>query len=171
MPADCHFWHLVGLLTFVAHCRRFGRQWCQHIDVHFNPFVLHSYSSHYVMVWNFRSFLIVQLIPPPMSSHDSNLQWSLYTYIDSLFWKNKLQRSWWWSFCKTNLMMMMTITMTTMRLARVLIAFNLNQIVIRVNQVATTGDQDCRCKIRELATNNGISFPKIKYLCLLLFAS
>ena len=62
-------------------------------------------------------------------------------------------------------LMMMTITMRTMRLARVLIAFNLNQIVIRVNQVATTGDQDCRCKIRELATNNGISFPKIKYLC------
>ena len=69
------------------------------------------------------------------------------------------------------MMVMMTITMTTMRLARVLIAFNLNQIVIRVNQVATTGDQDCRCKIRELATNNGISFPNIKYLYFLLFTS
>ena len=61
------------------------------------------------------------------------------------------------------MMVMMTITMRTMRLARVLIAFNLNQIVIRVNQVATTGDQDCRCKIRELATNNGISFPNINF--------
>lgn len=70
------------------------------------------------------------------------------------------------------MMTMMLVLMKTMLwVARVLIAFNLNQIVIRVNQVATTGDQDCRCKIRELATNNGISFPKIKYLCLLLFAS
>ena len=35
--------------------------------------------------------------------------------------------------------------------ARVLIAFNLNQKVIRVNQGATTADQDWWCKIREAA--------------------
>ena len=35
--------------------------------------------------------------------------------------------------------------------ARVLIAFNLNQKVIRVNRGATTADQDWWCKIREAA--------------------
>ena len=38
--------------------------------------------------------------------------------------------------------MIMMTTMSMMRVARVLIAFNLNQKVIRVNLIATTGDQD-----------------------------
>ena len=50
------------------------------------------------------------------------------------------------------MMTMMLVLMKTMLwVARVLIAFNLNQKVIRVNQVATTGDQDWWCKIREAA--------------------
>ena len=38
MPADCHFWHLVGLLTFVALCWRSCHHWCQHINVNFKHF-------------------------------------------------------------------------------------------------------------------------------------
>ena len=110
-----------------------------------------TYKTVYATYW---------LILPLMSSLDSNLQWSLHIWYRLFI----LKEYWNGDMVMIVLMMvMMTITMRTMRLARVLIAFNLNQIVIRVNQVATTGDQDCRCKIRELATNNGISFPNINF--------